>query len=200
MARDIPTVVTDAFTPDEAVADANGDELEHGADDPTGPSAAEKAEEDEALHRLERVDYVPDSQVTEPDIAFSKLEMMATLLSGGFTAGQSNVKYALGFEVDLEGFNKLTSEFGRGKGGYDVTWNQIAVGQGVEVVAGSFNRDADGQPRFKFKVLLPSSELSRSIGRLGAKAKGRAKLVLEPMQGTFGLPDGTEVDLTARAE
>lgn len=199
MARDIPTVVTDAFTPD-AVADDNGDELEHGADDPTGPSAAEKADEEAALHRLERVEYVPDSQVTEEPIEFAKLEMMATLLSGGFTAGQSNVKYALGFETDLEGFNKLTGEFGRGKGGYDVTWNQIAVGQGVEVVGGTFNRDSDGQPRFKFKVLLPSSELAHSLGRMAAKAKGRAKLVLEPMQGTFGLPDGTEVDLTARAE
>lgn len=187
--RALPQVVTDAF------------------EEPSEPTNADANADDEALKRLESVEppagepeYVPDSQVREPNVAFTKLEMMATLLSGGFTAGQSNVKYALGFEVDLDGFTKLTGEFGRGKGGYDVTWNQIAVGQGVEVVGGTFNRDADGQPRFKFKVLLPQSELAHSIGRLGAKAKSRAKLVLEPMQGSLGLADGTEVDLTARAQ
>lgn len=132
-------------------------------------------------------------------LGFQRLELAATLQDAKVSAAQNGHNYDVKYEVDIEGFVRLALEAAKGKGGFDMTWNQTAVGTGAEIKSLGSTRDADGEMHYRVVFHLPQSEIHKSLGRVGSKLGARAKLVLEPMQGELGLADGTKVDLTAKA-
>lgn len=158
----------------------------------------DRTAEDDAVHRLKAIDPndlpLPED-VIEPDLADKKYEMGATLQDLKVSAASNGANYDITFEVSWENVGILT---GIAKGGHDVTWKQVGVGAGGIIRRLTVTKDADDGVHLKLAMRFPQSEV-RSVGRLAAAIATHGKLVLEPMQGTLNLPDGTKVDLTAKA-
>lgn len=144
------------------------------------------------------VEYDEGETITERGLV--RYEMLATLQDIKVAGKTNGNTYEAVFEVGHQNIARLAEAMVAGTTGHDVTWDQLFVGTGGSIRRLAMTRDADDAPHLKFVLHLPQSEISRSIGQLGTMVKTTAKLVLDPMQGTLGLPDGREIDLTKRAE
>jgi len=161
------------------------------------------AADDEAVARLDAFSGEGvDAPRTPLGVApgWETIETGATLLDLKLSAASNGANYDVTFEVGQDGFLALARAFALGKGGYSASWQKLYIGEGAEVRRLTGSRDADGGGRFRFNLHLPQSEISRSVGRLSQLLKQGGKLRLEPMQGHLSLGDGTQVDLTTRAE
>lgn len=154
--------------------------------------------EESAVARMEAVSGATSGEGSSLDPV--TLELAATLQDAKVGAATNGNNYDVKYEVDIEGFVRLAVEAAKGKGGFEMTWDRIHVGTGAQIKSFSATRDADGEMHYRVTFHLSQSEISRSLGRIGTKVGQRGKMVLEPMQGTLGLMDGTQVDLTTKAE
>lgn len=157
----------------------------------------ERAADDDVVHRLRSIppeDLPAPEDVIDPSQDL-KYEMGATLQDVKVSAASNGANFDITFEVGVEHAQTLANI---AKGGHDVTWKQIGIGSGGIIRRIAITKDADDGLHLKVAMRFPQSEV-RSVGRLAAVIASHGKLVLEPMQGTLNLPDGTKVDLTARA-
>lgn len=203
-----------------AVADPPQDE----AKDDLLPAGEPEDTDAEALHRLASVEppnvdaFVSDDAASDDDpsqrpaetyvrdvpVGTAAADIDLAPINLGFaqlqdvkiSAARNGNNYDLTFEVGIEHLPVIARA---AKGGHDVTWKKIGVGQGGELRRAAITRDADGGLHLKLFVHLPESEISRSLGRLGPNVRTSGELILEPMQGTLNMPGGKVVDLTARA-
>lgn len=140
-----------------------------------------------------RAEDAPD----EPADNFDPIALgFAQLQDLKVSAAKNGNNYLATFEVDIVHLDKMSRAL---RGGHDITWKKIAVGQGAEVERVAITHGQDRELHLKLFVKLPSSEVSRSLGRLGPNVAASGELLLEPMQGTLNLPGGKVVDLRARA-
>lgn len=159
-------------------------------------------ETDDILHDHREDDKVEydEGETVIGERGFARYEMLATLQDIKVSGARNGNTFEAVYEVGHQNIARLAEAMVGGTTGHDVTFDQLFVGTGGSIRRLAMTRDADDAPHLKFVLHLPQSEISRSIGQLGMMVKSTAKLVLDPMQGTLGLPDGTEVDLTKRAE
>lgn len=162
------------------------------------------ADDDEAAEAdadaVARIESATGATSGDDVAGFEKLEMQAVLQDAKVSAASNGDNYDLTFELDIAGFVRLAVESAKGKGAFAAIWNKIHIGDGAELKRFSATRDADGEMHYKLSLHLPQSEISRSLGRMGSQLRKRAQLTLEPSQGTLPLADGTQVDLTKRAD
>jgi hypothetical protein len=165
------------------------------------PDDDEEEGEAEATDRaaIAAIDAAIGATSGEGDPAFQRIEMGATLQDAKVSAARNGDNYDVKYEIGSAGFGKLAAIADRGKGSFSVTWSQMLVGNGGEIRRMSATRDADGAMHYYISVHFPQSEISRSLGRMGTMLRQHGKIVLDPEQGELGLPDGSKVDLTARA-
>jgi hypothetical protein len=159
----------------------------------------EEAVED-AVGRLTTTAYIDDALLPdETPPSFEPLVMGATLQDGKFATASNGANYDLTFEIGVKGFADCAFAMD-GKRGYVIEFDKYLIGEGGEIRRGAMTRDADGAAHYKISIHLAQSEIARSLGRMGDLIGKHAMLVMEPMQGTLNLPDGTEIDLTKRAD
>lgn len=190
---------------------------------PGGPEPDAESTDSEALRRLALVEppsadaFVGDDSesddalgsdpvvyVAEPGARAAADETDFSVINLGFaqlqdikvSAARNGNNFDLVFEVDMAHLDKMPRAL---KGGHDITWKKIAVGQGAEIRRAGITRDVDGGLHLKLAVHMPESEISRSLGRLGPHVRTTGELMLDPMQGTLNLPGG-KVNLSKRAE
>lgn len=171
-------------------------------EDESGPEDEDQIDEEIVAkdHAEEDKVQYDEGETVIGERGFARYEMLATLQDIKIAGARNGNTFECVFEVGHQNIARLAEAMVGGTTGHDVEYDQLFVGTGGSIRRLAMTRDADDAPHLKFVLHLPQSEISRSVGQLGLMVKTTAKLVLNPMQGTLGLPDGTEVDLTKRAE
>lgn len=132
----------------------------------------------------------------DPDDEVGDWRMGMLLKSVAVTKARDGKVLTLNFEGGPFHVDEL-AELGDG---LEVVFDRVAVGTGATLGGLTVAKDADGDRMLRFRVTLPESEITRTRGRIFEMVDVYGLVVLTRMQQTLGLDDGTEVDLTKRAE